>query len=139
MVYRFGCLIVALRAVLVLLIITGSSLAHAIDSERWPTLKQNYFGDRSIATNSQIISLEAPKRAHDAATVPVFIKAMDKGRQIKEVYLFAYSRCRGIGQWGATYGRTFRQSLWRMFSSRIGRHGRSYCQSWKNEAVSQRD
>jgi len=86
MVYRFGCLIVALRAVLVLLIITGSSLAHAIDSERWPTLKQNYFGDRSIATNSQIISLEAPKRAHDAATVPVVIKAMDKGRQIKEVY-----------------------------------------------------
>jgi len=88
MIYQVGYLGVALRAVLVLLIITGSSLAHAIDSERWSALKHNYFGDRPIATDSQIIALEAPKRAHDAATVPVVIKAMDKGRQIKEVYLF---------------------------------------------------
>ena len=88
MLYRVGYLIVALQAVLVLLITIGTPPAYALDSERWPALKQNYFAGRSIVTDSQVISLEAPKRAHDAATVPVVIKAMDKGRQIKEVYLF---------------------------------------------------
>jgi len=86
MLYRVGYLIVALQAVLVLLITIGTPPAYALDSERWPALKQNYFAGRSIVTDSQVISLEAPKRAHDAATVPVVIKAMDKGRQIKEVY-----------------------------------------------------
>ena len=59
-----------------------------MDSERWPTLKQSYFGDTPIVAGDTVISLQTPKRAHDAATVPVVIKAMDGGRQLKQVYLF---------------------------------------------------
>lgn len=77
-----------LRCVMVLSLLAGSTVAQAQDSERWPMLKKTYFGDMPIITGDSVISLEAPKRAHDAATVPVVIKAMDDSRQIKEVHLF---------------------------------------------------
>ncbi|MFK7996862.1 MAG: quinoprotein dehydrogenase-associated SoxYZ-like carrier [Granulosicoccus sp.] len=76
------------RCFFVLALILSSSWAHALDSERWPMLKQSYFGDTPIVEGDSVISLQAPKRAHDASTVPVVVKAMDKGRQLEEVYLF---------------------------------------------------
>jgi sulfur-oxidizing protein SoxY len=68
-----------------LVILAGS--AHA-QSDRWEQLKQTYFGDAEIVSGDQVISLDAPNRAHDAATVPVSITAVDEGRQVREVYLF---------------------------------------------------
>jgi len=78
----------AKRCIVALFFITASSWACAQDSERWPMLKKSYFGDTPIVTGDTVISLHTPDRAHDAATVPVVVKAMDKGRQLKEVYLF---------------------------------------------------
>lgn len=67
---------------------TISNTAHAQEADRWALLKQSYFGDAPIITGDEVIVLEAPPRAHDASTVPVVIKAMDPGRQVRDVYLF---------------------------------------------------
>jgi len=37
------------------------------DDERWLQLKETYFGDRDIALSDDIIEMDAPSRAHDAA------------------------------------------------------------------------
>ncbi len=79
---------VFMRVWLCLLLLGASSWVQAVDSERWPMLKEAYFGDTPIVTSDSVISLAAPARAHDAATVPVVVKAVDKGRQVKQVYLF---------------------------------------------------
>jgi sulfur-oxidizing protein SoxY len=43
----------------------------------WPTLKTAYFGDKPIRDNAtDLLSLEAPKRAEDAAIVPVTVKSL---------------------------------------------------------------
>ena len=42
---------------------------------RWQSLKQHYFQDREILPGEGVIELEAPYRAHDAALVPVSMKA----------------------------------------------------------------
>lgn len=83
---RFGVQALS-QFLLLMMMLATASLAHAVESERWPLLKQSYFGDTPIVTGESVISLETPNRAHDAATVPVVIKATDKGRQLKEVYL----------------------------------------------------
>jgi len=57
------------------------------DAERWDGLKVVMFGDREIIAGDDVISMEAPKRAHDAAVVPILVKSMDPGRQIKKVHL----------------------------------------------------
>lgn len=75
------------RLLIILSVLATTSIAHSVESERWPLLKQTYFGDSPIVTGESVISLQTPNRAHDAATVPVVIKATDKGRQIKDVYL----------------------------------------------------
>lgn len=64
------------------------SFPVSADAERWSQLRQSYFGDALIVEGDSVISLEAPTRAHDAATVPVKVIAMDPGVIIKEVYLF---------------------------------------------------
>jgi sulfur-oxidizing protein SoxY len=57
-------------------------------NDRWSDLRMSYFGDRVIHKGEEVIELEAPARALDAATVPVTIRALDPERQIREVYLF---------------------------------------------------
>ena len=43
----------------------------------WPTLKTAYFGDREIRENANdLLVIEAPKRAEDAAIVPVSVKSL---------------------------------------------------------------
>lgn len=74
-----------LAATLILSAVASSSRA---DEERWSALKEAYFGDAEIVSGDSIVSLDAPKRAHDAATVPISVKALDSGRTIKELYLF---------------------------------------------------
>lgn len=71
--------------VLTILVSTFSSYA---DDARWLELKTTYFEDRQIITSDNIISLEAPKRAHDAATVPIVVYALDRSKRIKQVHLF---------------------------------------------------
>lgn len=63
------------------------SPAWATDT-RWSELKKAYFGDATIVSGESIVSLDAPNRAHDAATVPISVNAVDSGRTIKELYLF---------------------------------------------------
>lgn len=43
----------------------------------WPSLKTSYFGDKEIRDNADdLLVLEAPKRAEDAAIVPISIKSL---------------------------------------------------------------
>ena len=63
-----------------------ASDVNAID-DRWSELKATYFGDRDISVSDEIITMEAPARAHDAATVPIVLRAVDPDRQIKQVHL----------------------------------------------------
>lgn len=43
----------------------------------WPSLKEAYFGDKVIRDNADdLLVVEAPKRAEDAAIVPITVKAL---------------------------------------------------------------
>ena len=73
------------RLLLTILILAIAGSAGA--SERWLELKTAYFGDRAIHSGETVIGLEAPKRAYDAATVPIVIKSLNPGQLIKQVHL----------------------------------------------------
>lgn len=88
MLVKARSLLFYFRGLFCLLLLLTSSLVQAEDNERWAELKRAYFGDTPIVTGDTVISLQTPKRAHDAATVPVVINTVDGGRQVKEVYLF---------------------------------------------------
>lgn len=54
-------------------------MARAADSVKpeedpWPALQQQLFGDRAIATDDGIVTLEAPEQADDAAIVPITVR-----------------------------------------------------------------
>ncbi len=71
------------------LINAPSALADESD-ERWTGIKQAIFGERKIIENTNVISIQAPYRAHDAALVPITLSAMiDQNHDlfIKELYL----------------------------------------------------
>ena len=55
--------------------------------DRWAELKTQYFGERDIATGDDVIKLQAPSRAYDAATVPIVVNPLDPDRQIRRVHL----------------------------------------------------
>jgi sulfur-oxidizing protein SoxY len=46
-------------------------LADEAEDARWNALRAMLFGDRPIHDGAQVVSLEAPYRAHDAAIVPL--------------------------------------------------------------------
>jgi sulfur-oxidizing protein SoxY len=68
----------------------GSALAtDANDPERearWQEISAYVFGDRKVAPTDSLIKIEAPKRAMDAALVPITLTMADKGN-VKSVYL----------------------------------------------------
>lgn len=65
-----------LLALASLLAVPGPARADADTEEvRWRALRAELFGDRDIADGTGVIALEAPDRAHDAAIVPVAIRA----------------------------------------------------------------
>ncbi len=74
-----------LLAVATMTMAVGSN-AYAND-ERWAELQSMFFGDRPISSGDEVISMVAPKRAHDAATVPIVIKALDPNLRINQVHL----------------------------------------------------
>ena len=62
-------------------------------SEVWKKVRASYFENRTITddTDGKVVALKAPKRAEDAATVPVQIKtglSQTKDRFIQKLFLF---------------------------------------------------
>lgn len=57
------------------------------DDARWQQLKETYFGDKHINVSEDIIDMEAPSRAHDAATVPVKITTHDPEKAVRQLHL----------------------------------------------------
>jgi sulfur-oxidizing protein SoxY len=83
-----------LRLTLLCLAMSLLSPAWAFDSDDpiWPALKQTYFGDRHIRGQADdLLTIEAPKRAEDAAIVPVSIKSLipqNRDHHITALHLF---------------------------------------------------
>lgn len=70
-----------------------SLIANAATAEEdlWSGLKQTYFGDREIHENADdVLILEAPTRAEDAAIVPISVKSVQPQtaeRYIKNIHI----------------------------------------------------
>jgi len=76
-----------------LLMLTSAPSAYAATPKEpiWPALKEAYFGDKVIRENADdLLSIEAPKRAEDAAIVPISIKSkapQTADRYIKNIHV----------------------------------------------------
>jgi len=57
------------------------------DDARWQQLKETYFGDREINVSEDVIDMEAPSRAHDAATVPITITTHNPEKAVRQLHL----------------------------------------------------
>lgn len=67
-----------------------AQMAPAVAEETWDSIRESLFEGRELQDGSGILALEAPKRAMDAATVPVTVKALmpqTADRYIKTVHL----------------------------------------------------
>jgi len=85
--YRLSNVLESVKRVscaLILMLVSG--WVHA-DEDRWNELKESLFGDRVVAADSPLISLDSPARAHDAAVVPITIHSNDPSTQISKVHL----------------------------------------------------
>jgi sulfur-oxidizing protein SoxY len=82
-----------LLAVAAVLAATASTPAvaevdEATRAARWADLAAQIFGDRTIADGADLLSIEAPDRAADAALVPVRIDVAEPLRgQVRQLYL----------------------------------------------------
>jgi sulfur-oxidizing protein SoxY len=65
-------------ALSLMLMLAMPAAQAATDKEPiWPSLKTAYFGDKTIRDNADdLLVIEAPKRAEDAAIVPISIKSL---------------------------------------------------------------
>jgi sulfur-oxidizing protein SoxY len=76
-----------------LVTLTLSSVAYSATPKEplWPSLKVAYFGDKPIEENAdKLLVIEAPKRAEDAAIVPISIKSLvpqTSERYIKNIHI----------------------------------------------------
>ena len=79
------------RLALLVLLGAAAPVWAAADEDRWGSgLRAEYFQDRPITASKEVIALEAPYRAEDAAIVPLRIRAgieQTEGRYIKTVTL----------------------------------------------------
>lgn len=91
-------------------------MANDPDAERWEGLKQAMFGDRSITEGDDVIALDAPSRAHDAAVVPIVVRSMDPGRSIKQVHLVVDKNPLPLA---GIFNFTEEAGDWRSFETRI--------------------
>lgn len=63
--------------ILTLTLLSAGAKAATPEEPLWPTIKSSYFGDREIRQNaSDLLVLDAPKRAEDAAIVPITVKSL---------------------------------------------------------------
>lgn len=82
-----------LRAAVLMTLVPAMSGATTVEEDMvWTgSLRHAYFGDREISESDDLIVLNAPKRAEDAAIVPISITAQipqTEERYIKTIYLF---------------------------------------------------
>jgi sulfur-oxidizing protein SoxY len=72
-------------------VMLGASLAHAADPyDPWPGLVQDIFKNRPMQDGSDVIAVEMPYRAEDAAIVPVTLRSRlspDDGRRMLAITL----------------------------------------------------
>jgi sulfur-oxidizing protein SoxY len=54
------------------------------DSEMWDMLREDVVGSAPIHDGSDLLTLDAPYRAHDAATVPILLKQTDTSARIRK-------------------------------------------------------
>lgn len=54
-----------------------------VPGETWTDLREDVVGDAAIADGTTLFDVEAPYRAHDAATVPIVIRQRDQAVRIK--------------------------------------------------------
>ena len=64
----------------------GASDTDAERAARWKEIATSIFGDRSIAPTDILVKIEAPKRAEDAALVPITLTMPEKDK-VKAVHL----------------------------------------------------
>ncbi len=87
-----GALAVLLGCACTALVPVAAQATTAEEDMVWTGgLRHAYFGDRPIIQSDDLIVLEAPKRAQDAAIVPISITAQipqTKDHYIKNIYLF---------------------------------------------------
>lgn len=88
--YRTFRYLLALSLTLMLAIPVSQA---ATDKEpKWPALKTAYFGDKTIRDNADdLLVLDAPKRAEDAAIVPISVTSLvpqSKDKYIENLYIF---------------------------------------------------
>ncbi len=62
-------------------------VANASEDPRWAELKASFFAEKEIIVGEDVISMEAPRRAHDAATVPITVNAINPDVTIRQVHL----------------------------------------------------
>jgi sulfur-oxidizing protein SoxY len=70
--------------------VTGKSASANDDGNRWYQIKTSLFGDKNIQPGDEILGLQTPVRAMDAAIVPISIDAkidQTPKRYIKSLYL----------------------------------------------------
>lgn len=53
-----------------------------IDGETWQDLRYDVVGDAEIRDGAHLLALDAPFRAHDAATVPIILRQIDPAAEI---------------------------------------------------------
>ncbi len=58
-----------------------------LNEETWASLKPEFFDKAEILDGAHLMSMEAPTRAHDAAVVPIAIKAAPGGDIVKVTLL----------------------------------------------------
>ena len=84
--------IMALSGVALTVGVSTSSAAEPTDLSKdpWPGLVQDIFNNRPMSDGSNVISIEMPYRAEDAAIVPVTLRsklAPDDSRRLKAITL----------------------------------------------------
>jgi len=53
-----------------------------IEGETWADIQNDVLGETELSNGDALLTLEAPYRAHDAATVPIILKQGDASRKI---------------------------------------------------------
>ncbi len=64
---------------------TDAALNPMVESASWQDLRGDVVGDVEIGNGDNLLSVDAPYRAHDAATVPIVLKQIDTSTEITAV------------------------------------------------------
>lgn len=82
--------ILGAAAAIAALATAGAPVAADQAMDPWPDIRAAFFGDKPIEEGTDIVALEAPTRAYDAAIVPISVVAkipQTPARYIKSVHL----------------------------------------------------